>query len=233
MIREFYVKPGSPVIYVTETIDNLKFNDRLFNWVQHPTIGAPFLTENTIIDCNAGLGFDQRQAPELISKTAFKWPHGKLVDGHANLRLVTDPRSYVTTHIFDDTVKIGWVTATSPEHRLLIGYVFKTEEYPWLNLWHQVKDGKPFAHGLEFGTTGLGKPYPELLARCVDFLGHSSYIILPAKSSIKKSYLMFLHQVDEAFSAVRHIQLKNDSIYLTVETKNKLTTHTLPAPYSW
>jgi hypothetical protein len=231
MVREFSIHPQSEAILVQETISNTKYTDRLFNWVQHATIGAPFLNSKTIIDCNAGLGFDQRQAPDLLTKSAFRWPNGKLIDGPVDLRTVNDDRGYVTTHIFDDSIQLGWACAYSPEHKLLIGYVFKTDEYPWLNMWHWKKDGKPHAHGLEFGTTGLGKPYPELLEHCVDFYGHKSYIILPAKGTLKKSYIVFAIPVSGEFTGTRHVDYDGKNI--TVMPINSDSLLSIKAPYGF
>jgi hypothetical protein len=33
-------------------------------------------------------------------------------------------------------------TAMNPEERLVMGYIWKTAEYPWLNVWHQPNDGQ-------------------------------------------------------------------------------------------
>jgi hypothetical protein len=54
---------------------------------------------------------------------------------------------------------MGWVTTTTASKELLLGYLFSTTDYPWLNLWRHVQAGHPFARGLEFGTTGLHQPF--------------------------------------------------------------------------
>ncbi|MCP6756707.1 hypothetical protein NL533_34290, partial [Klebsiella pneumoniae] len=52
----------SALFHVKETISNRNVLGRLYNLVQHPTIAAPFLTEETIINCNAAKGFEYRSA---------------------------------------------------------------------------------------------------------------------------------------------------------------------------
>lgn len=198
-----------------ETAENLQLNDRMYNFVQHPTIGAPFLYPGTLIDCNASLGFDQRADIKNLEKSSFSFPNGMLVDGYADLRAVNDDRGYVSSHIFPDTTKLGWVTATNPEQKLLLGYLFLTKEYPWLNLWHWKKDHKPYAHGLEFGTTGLGQPYQVLADNCITFYGRKSYEWLEARGIAKKKYICFLVQLPEKFEGVGKLELVKDKIIIS------------------
>lgn len=204
-----------------EKFTNLSAFDRIYNITQHPTIGAPFLAPSTLIDCNASLGFDQRIEHSNLEKASFSFPNGLLVDGFADLRQVNDDRGYVTSHIFPDTTKIGWVTATNPDQRLLIGYIFNTAEYPWLNLWHWKKDRKPYAHGLEFGTTGLGAPFPKLVNECLTFFGRKSFDWLFAGQTIEKKYHCFLAQLPENFKGVQRIELKGNKAVILENTAEK------------
>jgi hypothetical protein len=218
--RKIVLPKGGQSFLMEETAENLLSNDRMYNFVQHPTIGAPFLNPSTVIDCNASLGFDQRAEINNLEKSAFPFPNGMLVDGYADLRKVNDDRGYVTSHIFDDSTKIGWVTATNPEKKLVLGYVFLTKEYPWLNLWHWKKDMKPFAHGLEFGTTGLGRPYKLLADNCIGFFGRKSYEWLEAGGKATKKYICFIAGTPENFEGVGKIEFKKGQIIL-IEKKEK------------
>jgi hypothetical protein len=167
------------------------------------------------------LGFDQKAEIKNLESTAFTFPEGHLTDGYANLRTVNEERGYVTTHIFPDTCTFGWVTATNPDQKLLLGYVFRTKEYPWLNLWHWKKDKKPFAHGLEFGTTGLGKPYKTLMDSCVRFFGRKSYEWIEANETITKKYICFLIELPEHFEGVGNLKYSNGKVILTEGRKEK------------
>jgi hypothetical protein len=119
---------------------------------------------------------------------------------------------YVTTHIFDDD--IGWITAINPEEHLVMGYIWKTTEYPWLNVWHQARDGKPFVQGLEFGTTGLGKPYQLLLENNVTFFGRNSFEYIDAGQTAEKSWICFMAIVPEGLGEVIKLSLNSNSIIL-------------------
>jgi hypothetical protein len=212
--RKIELQKDGQSFLMTETATNTANLDRVYNFTQHPTIGAPFLSPSTLIDCNATLGFDQRADYTNLEKSEFTFPEGHLTDGFADLRKVNDDRGYVSTHIFNDTTKIGWVTATNPDQKLVLGYIFLTKEYPWLNLWHWKKDRAPFAHGLEFGTTGLGQPYKTLIDNCVTFHGRKSYEWIETGQSITKKYVCFLTEVPESFAGVSNIKFVGEKAYL-------------------
>lgn len=200
---------------VTESFTNLLSLGRIHNVVQHATIGGVFLNANTLIDCNAGDGFDQAADPQKLDSLSFRWPQGKLVTGPiADLRRTMDDRGYVTTHLFDADQQLGWVTATDPISGSLIGYVWKTSEYPWVNLWHWKKDGKPHAHGLEFGTCGLGQPYKLLLDKRVSFRGRNMFDYIDAGETQTKHYMAFYITIPKDFAGVKTLALSGKKLTL-------------------
>ena len=134
--------------------------------------------------------------------------------------------SYVSTHIFADS--IGWVTASSPKNGLLIGYIWKTSDYPWINIWNQVVDGKLWAKGLEFGTTGIGKSYQDLLSVDTRFHGRSSFFFLDATDTVEKSYIGFQLKIPSDFSNVSKVTFK-DGVISIIE-KNKTRNYILTIP---
>lgn len=187
-----WVGNSGTVWQATETVQSTLTVARPYNIVQHATIGAPFLDTATRIYSNAADGFLQALCYPSPAKYAYQWPiaHLDTTLRTADLRSSATAESYVSTHVFTDS--LGWIAAVNPATGLCLGYVWRTADYPWLNLWHQVKDGKPWAKGLEFGTTGVGKSYQELLAADTRFKGQASYFFLDAGEKISKSYYCFL-----------------------------------------
>ncbi len=220
VVRNLNLSSNSPVLKVEETVTNTADLGRIWNMVQHPTLGPPFLENNSLIDCNAGPGFDQRTPYNRLDKEAFFWPKGKLTDGPIDLRTVSDDRGYVTTHLIPESEELGWITATSPATGQLVGYIWKPNEYPWLNVWHYKKDGKPFAQGLEFGTCGLGQPYKLLVENSVTFLGKPMYTWIEAGEKVSKSYLLFQIPMPKDFAGVQSVKISNGQIILTERTAN-------------
>jgi hypothetical protein len=87
---------------------------------------------------------------------------------------------------------------------LLIGYIFRTADYPWLNIWRHVEDGKPLARGLEFGTTGLHQPFPVLVSK-PRILGRPTFVYLDAGESATRVYTAFLMKVPRDFAGVNQV----------------------------
>jgi hypothetical protein len=199
---------------VTEKVKNVTTIGRLFNIVQHATIGAPFLDSTTLIDSNAKQGFLQTMCYPNPAAYEFIFPNA-YVDStktSLNLRTSNNKNSYVSTHIFADS--IGWIVASTARKGLLVGYIWKTKDYPWLNLWQQWVDGKLWAKGLEFGTTGIGKSYQELLAVDTQFHGRSSFFFLDATETVEKSYISFLLEIPTDFKGVESLKLEKGNLIL-------------------
>jgi len=218
--REIIIPDQGNYFLVKEQFTNNLTIGRLSNVVQHGTIAAPFLTEKTILSSNATRGFDQRTNDSYLEDSSFVWPNGKMADGsEIDLSKVTSEKGFVTTHIFEDS--IGWITALNPDENLLMGYVWKTAEYPWLNVWHMSKDGKPFVQGLEFGTTGLGQPYKLLAENNVTFYGRNSFEYIDAGETMEKSWICFMIEMPEEF-ALAEINYDGENIIFTSGWKTLL-----------
>jgi len=117
-----------------------------------------------------------------------------------NLRFLTrDHNPNVVSYTLDE--EYGWTTASSPAQGLLIGYLWKTSEYPWFNAWRHAENAKPAARGLEFGTTGLHQPFPILVAKGRIF-GRTLYEYLDAGQTIAKRYACFLFKIPKDYKGV-------------------------------
>jgi len=221
LTRKISLAPHNAIFTVTETFTNQLPVLRNIPIVQHATIGVPFLDSAMVVQTNATYGFNQKFVPASYLKYESKWPYvvndstGKTIDaGKTNY-----PEGFVATYVFSDT--IGWITAYNPKLRLLLGYAFKTSQYPWLHIWHGVKDGKLWAKGLEFGTTGLGDTSPLEDRFVLNFHGHSNLNYIDANSSQNKSYLCFLIKFDEDIKEIKNISYTNKFLTFTYETIDK------------
>ncbi|MEZ5391872.1 MAG: hypothetical protein R2724_03115 [Bryobacterales bacterium] len=189
---------------VDETVTNENKLGRVYNMVQHPTIGPPFLDEHVLVDSNARQGFMQSSPLPNPEVPAIAWPMAWKDAQPVDLRRLTDdPLPNVCSFVIDG--ETGWVTAYSPTHRLIVGYVWKTADYPWLNIWRHVADGKPLARGLEFGTTGLHQPFPALV-RKKEIFGRPLLDYLDAGESKTRSYVAFLAQAPADLSGVGAVE---------------------------
>ena len=211
---------------VEETLNNLLNSGRFTTIVQHATLGGTFLDESVLVNSNAGAGFNQNLISKSLSGFEYQWPIA-YVDSLKNtidLTKSNDSNGYVSTHVIDG--EIGWATAANPGKRLLIGYVWKTSDYPWLHIWHGIKDGKLWAKGLEFGTTGLGDTFsPESMA-ALTFHGRNNNLFVDAKSSVTKKYVCFIMRIPENFSGVNSISFDKNQITVNYLSGKKLLPET-------
>ncbi len=218
------------VFMVREQISNKNKLGRVLNCVQHPTIGPPFLDESTIVDCNGVKGFAQGNASAATpEEPSFEWPNALKPNGQRvdMRRLADDPAPNVVSYAID--AAHGWVTAVTPGKGLLIGYVWKTSDYPWVSLWRDVREGRPSARGLEFGSTGLHQPFP-ILTKKGRIFGRPLFEFLDANQSMIKSYAVFLLKVPTDFAGVGSLAIEKDRISLNESPGSKGRTFIVESP---
>jgi hypothetical protein len=201
--RRMRLSDGTALLRVSESVTNTNKLGRIYNMVQHPSIAPPFLDETTLVDANAHQGFMQSSALPNPERPPILWPHA-LKDGRTvNLRhLTNDAAPDVASFTIDG--EYGWVTASSASKGLLIGYIWKTSDYPWLNIWRNAINGKPAARGLEFGTTGLHQPMGILVAKGKIF-DRSIYAYIDAGQTVTRSYAAFLLKIPSDYRGVDRI----------------------------
>ncbi|MBM4003504.1 MAG: hypothetical protein FJ295_09485 [Planctomycetes bacterium] len=238
--RTVVLDQASSVALVTEQVSNTHHLARIYNLVQHPSIAPPFLNDGTLIDSSAEVGFAQDRPLPTMRAGANRWPTVSLAKGDVDLRRFRDAPGNESEHdvssfTLSKKSDCGWVVASSPQHQLLLGYVWRTAEYPWLNLWRYRADGKLAARGLEFGTTGYHQPFP-ILVRQRSILDQPLYEPLDADETVAKSYLCFLAHIPQDFQGVASLELDANVIRL-LERRAKdpreitvRTTLALPTP---
>ncbi len=109
--------------------------------------------------------------------------------------------------------EFGWVTAATAAKGLLIGYIWKTSDYPWLDIWRNAQNGRPAARGLEFGTTGLHQPVGILVSKGKIF-GRPIYAYLDAGQTAPRSYAAFLFRIPRDYRGVERITCEGSRLTL-------------------
>lgn len=198
--RTLRLAPGSVVVRIHETVENLSALDRPAAWTQHVTLGPPFLEK----------GRTQFRAPgtRSISTTGqeFDWPNLPKPDGHSeDLRVYTSaPASGgFTTHLMDPHRDQAFFLAFSPSTKLLAGYVWKRTDFPWLGIWEEncsncnpPWNGRTLTRGMEF----CASPFPESRRKMIDrnsLFGVPTYRWIPARTRVSVDYCAFLATVEK------------------------------------
>jgi len=149
----------------------------------------------------------------------FTWPMAPTRDGGTvDLRAAPlNPNSQDhTTCVMDPSRRLVWVTALHPEKRLLLGYVFKREEYPWLQSWESYPPNLKMARGIEFSTQPFDVPRREVI-QTNSLLDTPMYRWLPAKSKIASRFLLFYVRTPEGMTKIDDVTLEDGK--LTIEDR--------------
>jgi hypothetical protein len=200
--RQIYFGSAT-VVRIREELENTAALDRPIAWTQHVTLGAPFVepgvtrleasaTKSKVIesDFTGGKGYMKIGAE-------FDWPHvPKLSGGTADMRVFPDlPVSGAfSTHLMDPKRQDAYFLAWSPKSKVLIGYVWKQSDFPWLGIWEENRsrtappwNGQTITRGMEFGVS----PMPETRRQMIErgrLFDVSGFRWIPARKTIAVEY---------------------------------------------
>ena len=141
----------------------------------------------------------------------------------ADLRQIPNPPDSMdhTGCTFDKSQRLGFVTAINLEKRLLLGYLVRREEYPWLQEWMNYPSNLALSRGLEFGT----QPFDVSRRQTVEMgkmFDTPAFRWLPAKSKIGTRFLMFYTRVPAGFTQVDDVKQEGGELVIT-DSKSRQT----------
>lgn len=231
--RTYHIVDGENIVWVDSSVTSLLSFDRPVFWGEHATVGAPFLEPGTVavdmpVTKSKTKAVPAQAVPsrQLQSFVDFTWPMAPTREGPV-FDLRTAPMKPGTTDhvtsLIDPSRRLGFVTALHPEKRLLIGWVFRREEFPWVQTWLSNPGPNRMARGLEFATQPYDLPRAEVL-RNGPLFDTPVFRILPAKSTITSSFLMFYTPVPDDFLKVDDVQLTGGKLVLEDRANKKTVT---------
>ena len=226
--RTISLDPANPVVYCEENARNLSTFDRPISWNEHVTFGPPFVEPGvTLFDMPATRSKacppSYSSRPLIVPSAEFDWPHPPLArGGKANLRII--PRAkfeHYTAQLLDPSAEIAFVSACHPRIGLLVIYVFRRADFPWVGSWierfhqtHAPWRGQTFCRGMEFSTTPFAIPRRESVDQN-ELFGEKTYRWLPAQSEVAVRYVTMLFQVPGDFRGVRDVTVAGRSATIT------------------
>jgi hypothetical protein len=173
----------------------------------------------------AGRGGGVGQQRRLIPGQDFTWPMAPGLDGKpVDLSSAPEDAHFLdhATTLLDPTRALEWVAALNTSRRMVYGYVFRREDYPWLQHWDNYPNSAQLVRGMEFAT----QPYDVSHRNAVDM--HSLfdtpvYRWLPAKSKIESHFLLYYARVPEGFGRVDDVRLENGRLIIEDRSAKKQT----------
>jgi hypothetical protein len=228
--RTYELREGETVVFVRSRLQSLVAFDRPLVWAEHATIGAPFLEAGvTVVDTPAKRAqtrpYTDTVRHRLASAKDFIWPMAPQVDGGlvdvraAPVKLGSGDH---TTALMDPSRKLAFATAIHPQKRLIVGWIWKPADYPWLQSWESYPENGKLARGLEFST----QPYDVPRRQAVDtheMFGVPTYQWLPAKSTVEKSFALFYAPTPEGMTKVKDVRLENGQLLIEDGEGHRIT----------
>ena len=224
--RQIHLRRGESVAYIKETVTNERKADHFFHWTQHVTLGPPFLSPDcchVAIPATRGMTFPHGyEGKELLaSGKEFRWPLAPAeAGGQVDLRrpLSRPGLGFVASVLLDPRREIGYVAALNTEHRLLMGYCFRRQDYPWVAIWEENKaradrpwSGRTQTRGLEFGSAPIPTTRREAFALGSMF-NTPTFSTVEALGRKTIQYVSFLAEAPAGFEQIRDIRLAGDAI---------------------
>jgi hypothetical protein len=220
--RTITMPRGMRQAHVETWVENLAPFDRPINWMEHATFGPPFVEPGkTVLDVSAKRGqvpAGRAGSGSLREGSAIEWPKGVGLEGHTVDLRVFQPQSPSGTYYalrLDPARSEQFFTLYHPEYRVLIGYIFPAEGYPWLADWQENRrntpppwSGEVVARGIEFGSS----PVDEGLRKSVErgsLLDTPSYRWIGAHQRLKQEFTVFLSEIPNGFTGVTDVRLEH------------------------
>jgi catechol 2,3-dioxygenase-like lactoylglutathione lyase family enzyme len=220
--RTITMPRGMRQAHVETWVENLAPFDRPINWMEHATFGPPFVEPGkTVLDVSAKRGqvpAGRAGSGSLREGSAIEWPKGVGLEGHTVDLRVFQPQSPSGTYYalrLDPARSEQFFTLYHPEYRVLIGYTFPAEGYPWLADWQENRrnttppwSGEVVARGIEFGSS----PVDEGLRKSVErgsLLDTPSYRWIGAHQRLKQEFTVFLSEIPDGFTGVTDVRLEH------------------------
>jgi hypothetical protein len=224
------------VLYIEEWVESLTDYDRPAMWVQHVTFGPPFVEPGkTVLDMSAKRGEVRPGGEETnsLAPGAVVWPNGRTWDGKPTGLRAMQPKAHAGTYVgyeMDPERELAWFTMFHADYRALIGYVWRTADFPFMGDWQENGrntqlpwEGKVQARGMELGTTPFGGPI-ESVIREGDVFGKPTVRWIPGRQRQVVRYVSFITEIQEGFRGVADVTVRNGRIEIAErETGARIT----------
>ncbi len=212
---------------ITTTVENPTSETRPYNAVEHVTLSSIGYAEETRVSTNATHGFVQMNG-KLVPESTFRWPVLTLREQTWNLRdWVRVQGMLITSLIFDDNEPWGWACVENPTTGELLGYVWSTQDYPWLMLWTHYKNGRVVNRALEPGTTGLHRPLSELIQTAPMLDRPLVHYLNPGEQQTRRLWGFVLPRPAGASSSIKQVSVEEDAVIIAFDGN----TETLRLPF--
>ena len=187
-----------------ETVENLCAWDRPIAWQEHVSFGPPFCEHGFWATANCDRGTTHPQSfgtgASLQPDTETEWPLAPKKDGEwCDYRRPLDDNARANDfsgYRVRPSDELGYFLVGNRRLRQALFYLWPRQFFPWLGIWDErhARAEKPWClkasvRAFEFGAS----PYPDTrrnLLRRPALFDVPTYLVLPAKGSVRVRYIM-------------------------------------------
>lgn len=212
---------GQSAVRVEEWVESLAPYDRPYNHNQHATFGAPFVTPGrNMLDMSGTRGMTdpaRTAGGKWVEGRLFQWPDAPRNDGvDLSLRdfhAIPGGQAY-TPVLTDRSAAESWFALYNADYPLLVGYVFPSDDHPWIIDWQNQPSADTAAgtaRGIEFGTS----PFDEGLRKSVEraqMLGVPTYRFIGARQRVATTFTIFLREIAPGFKGVAGVRIEGGRV---------------------
>ena len=229
--RELRIRRNETVVYVSETLFNMRATDHFFHWTQHVTLGPPFLAGGesmVFLPARRAIswphGYEGKSL--LANSKEFTWPtpQPKRKYGGHFAAVLASGTGFVAAALLDPKQDVTCIAALNFKSGLILGYCFPRKAFPWVTVWEEncARQDSPWrgatqARGLEFGTTPMPVGKREAF-RTGPLFETPTFQCVPAKGKLRVTYAIFLAPANPAWREILDIQSGEKAI--TIVGKN-------------
>jgi hypothetical protein len=175
----------------------------------------------------AGQGGQGRGGPpRLANGVDFTFPMAPGADGK-QIDMTTFPDNppqgdHIAT-LLDPTRTLEWVATVNTEQGMIYGYLFRRQDYPWIQMWGNYPSIDGLVKGMEFST----QPYDINKSTVVDagpMFGTPTFRWLRAKGKLETHFLFYYARIPAGFNRIDDVRLENKQIIIEDRTNHKILT---------
>lgn len=220
--RRVSLASAAPILFIEEQVENRGNHVRELHWVQHLTLGPPFLAageSEVSASLDRGrtwpLGYEGHAM--LRDNETFAWPDAPALDGGVtDLRepFARSGKGFVAAVRVSCSREIGFITALNFRLGMALVYCFRRRDFPWVAIWEEncARTGAPWsgkaqARGMEFGTTPMPVGREALQRLGTLFDTPSTRTLAPGETHLAR-YLTALCSVPVEWHAITDVQVE-------------------------
>lgn len=216
------------LLFVEEKLQNRGDAAREVHWVQHVSLGPPFLETGhsaihaTVDRCQAWpLGYEGREL--LVADSKFDWPYAPRVNGGAldlRIPLQQSGTGFVAAARVVQDSEIASIAAMNHVLGIALIYCFRRKDFPWVAIWeeNQARKEPPWngiaqVRGMEFGTTPmpLGKEAIHAMGQLFD---SPVACVLPPHGTRAARYIVCAARVPNEWRGLEAVRITEEGVAL-------------------